>query len=182
MACVPLIIAGGVVQVAGFLLTLTQSVRTRREQSPAEQSLVSWTRAWIRRRGAQFVTWSRRIAERALVRLHLIRPRSVSVPLSGAFGASGNLLAHLSTRRRGLPLSERVAGLEDDVDDLRRKRSEDRAHLEGRIDDVRGDIENQQAAQESERARQLGRSLRYQELGIGLFIVGVAMATVGSVV
>jgi len=181
MACAPLIVAGGVVQIAGFGLALWQSVRTRREQSPDEASLARWAWAWIRRRGAQFVAWSRRIAERALVRLHLMRPRTVSVPLSGAFGASGSLLGHLSTRRRGLPLSERVDGLEDDVDDLRRQRSEDRADLEGRIDEVHSDIESHQAADKCERARQLGQSLRYQELGILVFIVGVALTTVGSV-
>jgi hypothetical protein len=182
MACVPLIAVGGGVQIAGFGLALTQSVRTRREQSPDEQSLARWTRAWIQRRGGQVVTWLRRTAERALVRLHLMRRRTVSVPLTSSLGLSGGLHGHLSTSRRGLPLEERVDGLERDVDDLRRKRGEDRAHLEGRIDEVRSDIENQQAERESERARQLGRSLRYEELGIGVFVVGVALTTVGGVV
>lgn len=94
---------------------------------------------------------------------------------------SANLRAQLVNRRRGRPLTERIDGLEDDVDDLQRKRSEDRAHLEGHIEAVRGDIENQQAAQQSEQARRLGRSLRYQELGVVVFIAGVALTTVGSV-
>lgn len=182
VACVPLIIAGGGVQIAGFGLALTQSVRTRLEQSPAEQSFVRLTRAWSRRRGGQVVTWVRVKTEPLLVRLHLRRPRSVSVNLSNRAGASTSAVGYLSKRRRDLALSERVDRLEDDVDDLRRKQSEDHAHLEGRVDEVRSDIETQQAAQESERARQLGRSLRYEELGIGLFIVGVVMATAGSVV
>jgi hypothetical protein len=182
MACAPLIVAGGSVQILGFGLALTQSVRTRREQSPDEASLIRWAWAWIRRRGSQFITWTRRTAERALARLHLMQPRTVSAPLSASVGASGNLLGHLSTRRRALPLSERVDGLEDDVDDLRRKRSEDRAHLEGRIDDMRKDVESRQAEQESKRARQLGRSLRYEELGIGVFVMGIVLTTVGSVV
>jgi hypothetical protein len=181
MACVPLIVAGGVVQVVGFGLALWQSVRTRREQSPAEQSLVSWTRAWSRRRGGQVVTWLRVKTESLLARLHLRRPPSVSTKLSGRAGASTSMAGYLSTRRRGLALSERVDHLEDDVDDLRRKQSEDRAHLEGRIDEVRSDIETQQAARESERKKQLGRSLRYEELGVLVFIAGVALTTVGSV-
>jgi hypothetical protein len=172
MGCVPLIAVGGGVQVAGFGLALTQSVRTRREQSPNEASLARWTWVWMHRRGAQLGTWLRRIAERVLVPLQLMRPPSVSVPLSASLGLSGNLQGHLSTRRRGLPLDRRVDSLEDDVDDLRHKRTEERAQLEGRIDEVRSDIEGQRAELESERARQLGRSLRYEELGIGVFVAG----------
>jgi hypothetical protein len=93
----------------------------------------------------------------------------------------GNLRGYKGTRRPGLPLDERVAGLENDVDELRRRQTDDRADLQVRIEEVRTGVENRQAEQESERARQLGRSLRYEELGIFVFVVGVGLSMVGAV-
>jgi hypothetical protein len=182
MASVPLIAAGGGVQVAGFGLTLAQSVRTRREQSPDEASLARWACAWSQRTSARAATWVRVKTEPLLVRLRFRRPYSASGRISSSLGLEGRLKGHKSTRRPDLSFEERVAGLEDDVDELRRRQIENSAHLEGRIEELRGDIESQRAAQESERAKQLGRSLRYEELGIGVFVVGVALTTIGSVV
>ncbi len=182
MACLPLIAAGGGTQVVGFGLAFTQSVRTRREQSPDEASLARWTWAWLHRIGCNAATWVRVKTEPLLVRLHLRRPRSASGRISGTLGLSGSLQGHKITRRPDSSMEERVAGLEDDVEELRRAQAEHRKHLEGRIDEVKSGIESEQAAKESERARQLGRRLRYEEAGILLFAGGVLLTTVGSIV
>ncbi len=100
MASVPLIVAGGGIQIAGFMLALTQSVRTRREQSPDEQSLASWTWACARRVGGRAARWTWRHVRRALVRLHLMGPRTVStsVNVKTGVGLSGKLSAEVSRR------------------------------------------------------------------------------------
>jgi hypothetical protein len=49
------------------------------------------------------------------------------------------------------------------------------------IEELGSGAENQQAAQQSERAKQLGRSLRYEELGIFVFLVGVGLTTAGAI-
>jgi hypothetical protein len=181
MACVPLIAAGGGVQIVGFALALRQSVRMRRERTPNDASLARWTATWIRRTGGQTATWVRVKSEPLLVRLHLRRPRTVSASVSVSGGGRMDAKVSAVTRRSGSPLPTRVELLEKDVDGLRQQQSEDRLHLERRIEEVRSGIESQRAQQESERARQLGRSLRYEELGVLVFVIGVGLTTAGAI-
>jgi hypothetical protein len=181
MACVPLIAAGGGVQIVGFGLALRQSVLTRREQTPDEASLAGWTWVWVRRTAGHAATWVRVKAERLLVRLHLRRPKTASMSASMSGGATLGGQARATVIRGGLSLPERVELLERDVQDVRHEQSEDRARLERRIEEVRTGIESQQAAQESERARQLGRSLRYEELGVLVFVIGIGLTTAGAI-
>jgi hypothetical protein len=128
MASVPLIVAGAGVQVGGFGLTLAQSVRTRREQTPNEASLARWTWAWIERRSGQAATWVRVKTEPLLVRLHLRRPRTVSASVSVSAGVGMDAKGSAVADRSGSPLDTRVELLEKDVNALRNTQGEDRTH------------------------------------------------------
>jgi hypothetical protein len=181
MACIPLIAAGGGVQIAGFGLAFWQSVVTRREQSPGEQSLAKWTRARIEAGARATGTWLRLKIEPLLRRLHLRGPRTVSAQVSTSVGMRTSVRGHKAINNRERPLPERVDRLEDEVNDLHRKQSEHRADLDERIDDLSRGVEDRETARESERERQLGRRLRYEELGLVVFVVGVVLTTVGAV-
>jgi hypothetical protein len=177
---VPLVVAGGGVQILGFGLALTLSVRTRREQSPGELSLLAWAWAHIWRIGVRVAGWTWRKVRRVLVRLHLMSPRtfstSVNVQAGGVVSGKGTGIVS----RRNSPMEVRVEHLEKDVQQLMNKQGEDREHLEGRIERVRGEMQSQQAEQQAERARQLGRRLRWEEVGIFVFVVGVGLTTWGA--
>ena len=180
MACTSLIVAGGTVQVGGFGLALAQSVRTRREESPEEASLIGWTRAWLRRSGGEAATWVRVKAEPMLRRLHLIGPRVASGAVTMSTGATLSARGHKAINNRERPMEERADRLEDAVNELYRDAGEHRHELTERVGELRRGVEDREAARESERARQLGRRLRYEELGVGVFVVGVVLTTVGS--
>jgi hypothetical protein len=177
---VPLIAAGGGVQIAGFGLAFWQSVVTRREQSPDEQSLADWTRAWIRARAREAATSLRLKTERLLQRLHLRGPRTVSADITVTTGAAASVQGHKSINNRDRPLSERVERLEGEVNDLHRKHSDHRADVNRRIDELSRGVADREAARESERARQLGRRLRYEELGLVVFVGGIGLTTWGA--
>jgi ferric-dicitrate binding protein FerR (iron transport regulator) len=67
------------------------------------------------------------------------------------------------------------------VNDLHRKHSEHRADVNRRIDELSRGVEDRDAARESERSRQLGRRLRYEELGLLVFVGGVVLTTAGAI-
>ena len=64
---------------------------------------------------------------------------------------------------------------------LHRRQSEQRQDFALRIDELSLGVAERDAERESERARQLGRRLRAEELGVLAFLVGVVLTTVGAV-
>jgi hypothetical protein len=180
MVCVPLIVGGSIVQIAGFGLALRQSVVTRREQSPNEASLPGWTAALLRRKGIETARWVRVKTEPLLLRLHLRSPHTASGRLSSEVGLSANLEAHKVINNRELPVAERLDRLEISVNELYEEQSKRTTEVNRQIDELRGTIEEREAARESERAKQLGRRLRAEELGVIVFVVGLALSTVGA--
>jgi hypothetical protein len=180
MACVPLIVGGGGVQVVGFGLALRQSVVTRREQSPEEASLTRWTAVLLRRKAGDTAGWLRVKLARLLVRLHLKREPSLSGRISAGVGLAGNLQGHKVINNRGLPVPERLDQLEQAVNELYEKHSKRTAEVNRQIDELRGTMEAREAARESEHAKQLGRRLRAEELGVAVFVVGLVLSTIGG--
>ncbi len=81
---------------------------------------------------------------------------------------------------RDLPLEERLARLEGEVNELHRKASEHRGELARRIEELGQGGADREAARESERARQLGRRLRREQAGLLVFMLGVGLSTVGA--
>jgi hypothetical protein len=182
MGSAPLILAGAGVQVVGFSLALSQSVRTRREDSPEEASLIRWIGAWLSRRSSEAAKWVRGRTEALLRRLHLRKAKGapMGTNLVGA-GASTFAKGHTGIYHRELPMPDRIDHLENDVNELRNREREHYSELGERIRDLQVGVENREVARESKRARQLGRRLRYEELGIVVFLIGLALTTVGAV-
>ena len=181
MACDGLVIAGGAVQIGGFTLALRQSVVTRREQSPDEASLMEWAGAASRRLWRRTSTWLRVKTEPLLTRLHLRRPRTASAAGAVSMGGRATVRGHKVINNQDQPLPERVTRLEAEVNDLHEKQSEQRADLEQRIHELKRGVDDRDARRDSEQAHHLGRMLRAQELGVLVFMVGVALTTVGAV-
>jgi hypothetical protein len=180
MACVPLVIGGGSVQVAGFGLALRQSVVTRREQSPEESSLARWTIALLRRRAGDAAHWLNARTAPLLRRLHLRRQRTASAATSSSAGGRATLEGHKAINNRDLPVPERLDRLELSVNELYEAQSKRTAEVDRQLDELRSTMEEREATRESERAKQLGRRLRTEELGVAVFVIGIVLATLGG--
>ena len=125
--------------------------------------------------------WVRVKIEPLLRRLHLARRRTVSSSMSGTLGLTGSLKGHKKIDNSGVEMLERVTLLEREVNELHRVTSDQRAEVEQRIGELQQSIENREAARESERARQLGRRLRAEQLGVLVFMIGVGLTTWGAI-
>ena len=168
MGSVPLVVIGGGVQLVGFGLCVSgsQSRRAARE-SPDEQSLPDWARAAISARARAAATWVRVKSEPLLRRLHLKGRRTVLASISTGVGLGTGVTGVDSIDNRDLPLEERLARLEGEVNELHRKASEHRGELARR--GTRSSAKASRTARlraSPERARQLGRRLRREEAGL----------------
>lgn len=171
VACVPLIVAGDVVQGGGFVLALRQAATMRREEVPDHPPL--HRQAW---------TLIVRRVERALVKMRLRKPRTQVAQMAGTATARAGGTGRLSTSRSGMPVDERLDLIERDINELRAEQRETHEALHRRIDGVGAALEAATERLESERRNRLVRSLDGEEAGVWVFLAGVAMTTVGAVV
>jgi hypothetical protein len=185
MGCLCLTIAGGVFEIGGLIAVAWQIRRVQRNEFPERRGwvrkLLAWIRgvlAWVRRR----LSWIPGLGE---------RPRSATVHVGTAEAtatAGGNL--KLETHRGPQTTVEgRLARLELEMEDLRRKQREDFEDLERRLLEAlrRADESEQEILQrmrdaDEKRREALADSLSLEGLGTAAFFFGVVLSVLGNAV
>jgi hypothetical protein len=158
-----LILLGSGLQAGGFGLALYQSVSTRRRQIPDALSIYTLAARRVAARARRIRDGAVPLLRRALAKLGVrwkvrVGARS-TLRMGGSVRASGVAI------RASKTLEERVALLETDLQELQ-------PLLEQRIEDAI-------AVVESRRTDELRKSLHLEELGVGAFLLGLAVTTFG---
>lgn len=168
----PLIVVGAACQFSGFGLALYQSLSTRRREVPEARSLFVDTGRLLAQAGHRGYEWSRRVLRRALRAIGFHR---VIVYDSGTATVSGGGAISVESHvvRKSKPLDERVSDLEEEVQTTRDEIAGLRIHMETRIGEAVGEVEEARRAQ-------LRRSLLLGEGGVWMFLVGLVLTTIGA--
>ncbi|HEX5851564.1 MAG TPA: hypothetical protein VFY36_00580 [Solirubrobacteraceae bacterium] len=168
MACVVLIILGGIAQIVGFGLTYYELSITQRREFPDR------------------IPWHHRVLARVRSRLGLTKPPDHAHTFDAAVTQDAVLAKEVS-RAPASTLEDRVKRLELEMVDLRRKQHEDHAALEGRVVEAHQRITAATASlsaqlDETERKRKeaLSESLIFQRVGVGFFVLGAILSVLGS--
>jgi hypothetical protein len=174
-----LIVAGGVVQCGGFALTLRQSASVRRNEVPEQKSPLVQLGGSLWSVGRSLSARTKRLLLGAAIwilkRVGLNdKASSIALQLPASLGFESRLETKLKTDRPELHLDLRMAHLEQGMNELR-------AILEGRIDQVRGEIESAVSEIESNRLAGLRRSLFWEEVGILMFLAGIVLSVAGAI-
>lgn len=165
MSCTALNIAGGILEVSGFIVVAWELARVQRREFGAPKVWRS-LRAWVRR----LLGWSRAIE----VSLEPVRE-------------TDTLLGPSVRHRPGDSIEERVSALEQSLRHLEDEVSGHRKSLEAQIRKVREElnglrtqVEQERQQAEEERKEALKSSLAFQWIGTGLFVIGAVLTIIGN--
>jgi len=179
-----MIYVGSAFQVAGFVLSWRRAVQTLRsaipDYEPPHRCALNWwnrrARVWLVERMPWLAPW---LGQRAQA------SGTGSMSMGGTATAEGE---RAFPRDPAATVDEQVAQLQEETDDLRSKLRRDRKSsekrdqdLESKVAAVETDLRSLIDAQEQQRRDDLRRDLFWQQVGILLFVIGVVLVMLGSV-
>lgn len=175
--CAGLIIAGGALQLFGFVLVAWELWRVQRREWGTPQSLIR-VQASLRR--------LRELPRRVFRRSHETHVGSGRASGGGSISASGR--AWLNIPGEGATVEQRLeviefnlVRLEREVSDHGRRIRVQRADLRSGLDGLRQHVEQQHTEREADRREFLRGSIVLQVVGTGCFVVGTVLGVIGSV-
>lgn len=169
-----LIIAGGALQLLGFVLVAWELWRVQRREFGTPESF------------ARIRAWFRQLTRRVLRRRPETHLASASVSGGGTITASGrawrNAPDDATIEQRVEVIEMNLLGLNREVSEQRRKHGGQIQQLRSGLDEVRGRVQQEQEQREADRRAFLRVSIALQTAGTGFFVVGTVLGVVGSLV
>lgn len=160
-----LVIAGGVLQILGFMLVVAELIRVQQRDLGTPAFVERW-------RG----------------RFRRLLGRTKTHEMSATFGIKTSVSAHGKARKGpGKTLDDRVSAVEENLRRLDDEVDQGRVELEAKIADVRREVtlarsewDEKRQSDEARRKADLALAVKTQLSATLLFVIGVALTVVGS--